>query len=291
MAARKAGLGRGLDALIPVEHPTHGFADIPIDAIRPNPQQPRETFDEEALDALAASIREVGVLQPIVVRPDDEEGSYVLVAGERRWRAAAMAEASVIPAVIRDEADDETNLTEALIENLQREDLSPLEEAAAYRQLLEDFSMIHEQIAERVGKSRSAVTNTLRLLQLPAAIQGMLERGTLSAGHARALLTVEDEAFAIHIAERAASEGWSVRGVEEAVRSRSQAEVRRPARVRPRPPAIIELEERLAEYLDTGVNIQYAGRGGRMVVRFTSLDDLERIYRQLFASGSETPRS
>lgn len=289
MAARKSGLGRGLDALIPVEHPTHGFADIPVDVIRPNPQQPRERFDDEALDDLAASIREVGVLQPIIVRPDDEEGRYVLVAGERRWRAAALADVALIPAVIRDEADDETNLTEALIENLQREDLSPLEEAAAYRQLMEDFSMTHEQIAERVGKSRSAVTNTLRLLQLPAAIQGMLERGALSAGHARALLAVEDEAFAIHIAERAASEGWSVRGVEEAVRTRSQEEVRRPAPARPRPPAIIELEERLAEYLDTGVNIQYAGRGGRMVVRFTSLDDLERIYRQLFASGSGTP--
>ena len=289
MAARKSGLGRGLDALIPVEHPTHGFADIPVDAIRPNPQQPRESFDEEAIEALAASIREVGVLQPIIVRPDEEEGSYVLVAGERRWRAAALADIALIPAVIRDEADDETNLTEALIENLQREDLSPLEEAAAYRQLMEDFSITHEQIASRVGKSRSAVTNTLRLLQLPAAIQGMLERGALSAGHARALLSVEDEPFAIHIAERAAREGWSVRGVEEAVRSRSQTETRRPTSPRPRPAAIIELEERLAEYLSTGVSIQYAGRGGRMVVRFTSLDDLERIYRQLFASGSGTP--
>lgn len=284
MAARKTGLGRGLDALIPVEHPTHGFAEVPIDAIHPNPQQPRESFDEEALESLAASIREVGLLQPIVVRPGEEEGRYALVAGERRWRAASMAGLHLVPAVIRDEATDETNLTEALIENLQREDLSPLEEAAAYRHLMEDFSMTHDQIAERVGKSRSAVTNTLRLLQLPAAIQGMLERGSLSAGHARALVGMEDEVYAIHIAEQAAREGWSVRGVEEAVRVHSQSRRRPPAATRPRPPAIIELEERLTEHLGTGVRIQYSGRGGRMVVRFSSLDDLERIYRQLFGS-------
>ena len=191
MAARKSGLGRGLESLIPVEHPSVGFAELELEEISPNPQQPRVRFDDDALGELAASIREVGVLQPVVVRPGDTEGTYFLIAGERRLRAAGMAGLATIPAVIREPESDERHLTEALIENVQRKDLSPLEEAAAYRNLMEDFGMTHEQVAGRVGKSRSAVTNTIRLLQLPAAIQGMLEREELSAGHARALLALQ----------------------------------------------------------------------------------------------------
>jgi ParB family chromosome partitioning protein len=284
MATRRSGLGRGLEALIPKgEQARTGFALIPTDRVSANPHQPRTLFDEEALASLAASIIEVGVLQPIIVR-EAEEGSYTLVAGERRWRAAKKVGLKEIPAIIR-ESDDRSLLTEALVENLQREDLSPLEEATAYQELLEDFGLTHEEVGNRVGKSRSAITNSLRLLQLPAAIQGKLERGELSAGHARALLGLEDRKFAEHIAERAVEEGWSVRQVEDAVRARNQAVAdhhpskRAPA---PRPAAIVELEQRLRDQLSTRVKIKYANDRGKLVIDFTSLDDLERIYRQFF---------
>jgi ParB family chromosome partitioning protein len=284
MAARKSGLGRGLEALIPVDHPSVGFAEVELSEIAPNPQQPRVRFDEESLGELAASITEVGVLQPIVVRPGELEGTYVLIAGERRVRAAATAGLTSIPAVIRSAESDELYLSEALIENVQRKDLSPLEEAAAYRNLLEDFGMTHEQVASRVGKSRSAVTNTLRLLQLPVPIQGMLEREELSAGHARALLSLDDESYAVFVAERAVAEGWSVRAVEEAVKDRTLAEEPKPRRLPEiRPAAIIELEERLSERLGTAVTIKSRGEGGQMVIRYGSLEHLEQIYRQLFA--------
>jgi ParB family chromosome partitioning protein len=284
MAARKTGLGRGLESLIPVDRPESGFTTLPLDAIEPNPQQPRTHFDDDSLAQLAASIREVGVLQPVVVRPGDADGRYVLVAGERRCRAARLAGLDDMPVVIRERGDDTTNLTEALIENVQRENLTPLEEAGAYRQLMEDFGLIHEQIAERVGKSRSAVTNTLRLLQLPGPIQGMLERGELAAGHARALLALDDTAYAVRTAQKAAAEGWSVRQVEDAVRRRSeQPETPRRHEAPVRPAAIIELEHRLADHLGTKVRIDYSDKNkGKLVVRFSSLDDLERIYRQLF---------
>jgi ParB family chromosome partitioning protein len=284
MAARKSGLGRGLDALIPVEHPVGGFSEIDLDAVAPNPQQPRRRFDDDALEELAASIREVGVLQPIVVRSGEEEGSYVLIAGERRLRAAQLAGLNRIPAMIRSTSPDGGTLTEALIENLQRTDLSPLEEAGAYHNLLEDFGMTHEAVAERVGKSRSSVTNTLRLLQLPPAIQGMLDRGELSAGHARALLAVEDPARALDIARQAVDEGWSVRLVEEAAKElgvQGSSTPRSPRQVRPA--AIIELEERLTDRLGTVVTIRPKGDGGRLIIRYTSLDDLEAIYRALFS--------
>ncbi|GMQ85477.1 MAG: hypothetical protein BMS9Abin07_1043 [Acidimicrobiia bacterium] len=285
MAARKSGLGRGLDALIPVDRPVVGFAEIDIAAVKPNPRQPRHRFDNEAMEELAASIREVGVLQPIVLRQASEEGAYVLIAGERRLRAAELAGMSKIPAVIRPTMSDERDLTEALIENLQRTDLSPLEQAAAYQNLLEDFGMTHEDVADRVGKSRSAVTNTLRLLQLPPAIQGMLDRGELAAGHARALLSVDDPAYALHLARRAVDEGLSVRSVEEAARERAvppeSSSRRRPPEARPA--AIIELEERLTHRLGTEVSIKPKGEAGRLVIRYSSLDDLEQIYRALFS--------
>lgn len=284
MPARRSGLGRGLDALIP-QHDVvdQGYAVLSIDHIEPNPQQPRVAFDDAALEELAASIVEVGVLQPVVVRSVDEN-RYELIAGERRWRAAKRAGLNEVPAVVRS-TDEQGTLTEALIENVQREDLGPLEEAAAYRQLLEDFELTHEEIGKRVGKSRATVTNSLRLLQLPASIQGLLERGELVSGAARALLNVEDVAFAEHIANRAVAEGWSVRQVEDAVRIRAnQPDEEVPPKVtQVRPVAIIELEQRLSEHLGTPVKIQYRGDKGKVVINFSSLDELEKIYRDFYS--------
>lgn len=285
MAARKSGLGRGLDALLPSGTSGEGLSSLPLDRVAPNPTQPRRRFDEASLETLAASIREVGLLQPIVVRPPDDAGMYTLVAGERRCRAARMAGLSEVPAIVREDGGEATNLTEALIENVQREDLGPLEEAAGYQQLLEDFGWTHEEIAARVGKSRPSVTNTIRLLQLPPPIQGLLERGELTAGHVRPLLTLDDEAYASHIASQAAEEGWSVRRVEEAVRARSVPESPEPAKKGsppPRPAAIIELEERLSEHLGSRVKISSGASGGKIVVGYQDLDDLERIYRRFF---------
>ncbi len=281
MAARKSGLGRGLDALIPQEHPESGYAEISIDAIRPNPDQPRRDFDQEALDALAASIAAVGLLQPIVVRPDGE--GYLLVAGERRLRASKQTGMARIPAVIRGGSESRSNVTEALIENLQREDLSVLEEAAAYEQLLEEYGMTHEEVGHIVGKSRSAVSNTVRLLVLPGAIQSMLVAGQLTAGHARALLGTDDEAYAMHIAKRAVAEGWTVRRVEEAIRLRSTQTARSGGSTGSvRPAAIIELEHRLQDRLETKVKIDHRAKGGKITIKYTSSQDLERIYRYLF---------
>jgi len=289
MSGRRGGLGRGLEALIPTGDSagTHQFGMISIDDISANPSQPRSTFDDEALDGLAESIREVGILQPIVVS-EGEGGGYVLIAGERRLRAARRAGIGEIPAVIRT-ADGESWLTQALVENIQRENLTPLEEAAAYQHLLEDHGLTHEVIGSRVGRSRAAITNAIRLLTLPPAIQGMLERGELSAGHARALLGIEDRKYAEHIAKRAVDEGWSVRQVEEAARARKgqaddESESEAKAAVREiRPVEIIELEHRLTEQLGTKVKIQYKNKKGRIEIGFGSLDDLERLYRHFFS--------
>ncbi|MBN2113668.1 MAG: ParB/RepB/Spo0J family partition protein [Acidimicrobiia bacterium] len=281
MAVRKSGLGRGLDALIPAESAVQGYTSIPLDAISPNPQQPRQAIAAEALQGLAASIREVGVLQPIVVRHGEEPGTFVLIAGERRWRAARLAGLKEIAALVR-EGDDTSGLAEALVENVQREDLTPLEEAAAYRQLLEDCGLTHEEVGARVGRSRPAITNTLRLLQLPASIQGLLAQGELTAGHCRAVLALDDMAYAEELARRAAEEGWPVRRLEEAVRARQEG-LPPPVRVRrERPAEVLALEEWLAERLEAPVAIEYGKRGGgRLTVRFGSLEDLERIYRAL----------
>jgi ParB family chromosome partitioning protein len=228
---------------------------------------------------LAASITEVGVLQPVVVARDDE-GNHYLIAGERRWRAARKAGLTTIPAVVRGDTGDST-LVEALVENVQRLDLTPLEEAHAYRQLLENTGMNQEQIADRVGKSRPAISNTLRLLQLPGPVQAMIDQGTLSAGHARALLGLDDDKYAVYLAEKAGDEGWSVRRVEEAVRDRKA--MSRPAAARSvtqvRPVEIIELEKRLADHLGSKVKIDYRNEKGKVEIRFASLEDLERIYR------------
>jgi ParB family chromosome partitioning protein len=280
----KRGLGRGLESLIPIGEtgPESGFAVIRVDEIKPNPQQPRMSFDQEALMSLAESIATVGLLQPVVVRRDTE-GGFVLVAGERRWRAARQAGVVSIPAVIR-EGDDTASLTEALIENLQRTDLSPLEEAAAYRQLLEDFGLTHDDVGKKVGKSRAAVTNTLRLLGLPAVVQGMLERGELAAGHARALAGLDDRAFAEHVARRAVAEGWSVRQVEDAVRLRKgdpSASDRRPRIREIRPAEIVELEMRLADRLNSPIKVEFRNGKGTVRIKYGSLEELEKLYRKL----------
>lgn len=282
MAARRSGLGKGLEALIPPGRNSN-LEHISVTRIRPNPNQPRKAFDAGALESLTASIRAVGVLQPIVVRPDGFD--YVLIAGERRWRAAQEIGLAEIPALIRD-TDEGGSLTEALIENLQREDLNPLEEAAAFQQLEADFGLTHAQIGDRVGRSRAAVSNTMRLLNLSPPIQAALAAGDLSAGHARALLGLEDGALAEHLAERAVAEGWSVRRLEEAVRAGKGADEGKERSKRPesRPAAVVELERRLAEQLGTNVRIRFQNNRGQVVLRFAGVDQLEQIYRRFFGS-------
>lgn len=330
MVSRRSGLGRGLSALIPPSAPGEDgtasvLVEIPVSQIRPNPHQPRVHFDEESLDELAASITQIGVLQPILVRPVDEPAGdggvvYELIAGERRWRASGRAGLATIPAVLRT-TDDLAAVEQALVENLHRQDLTPLEEAAAYQQLIEDFGLTHEQLAERVGKKRSSVTNMLRLLGLPPTVQHLLADGRLSAGHARALLGTPDRSFQDELARLAAEEGWTVRAVEEAVRRGSMAPVPagEPARAdvessdadtvagqerpgsapevgatldgagltpstRLRPPGLLELEELLAAHLDTRVSIQMTARRGKVVIEFADLEDLERLYGQIVPS-------
>ena len=300
--ARRGGLGRGLDSLIPPgTTPDEGssFQEIPISAITANRRQPRTRFDEEALQALSASIRELGVLQPILVRPAAGGGTFELIAGERRWRAARRAGLSNIPAIVRT-ADDTSSLEQALVENVQREDLNPMDEAAAYQQLIEDFHLTHDELASRVGKSRAAISNTLRLFQLPPAVQRMLVDGQLAAGHARALLSTPDRTFQEALAKRAAQEGLSVRAVEELARQHNDAA--RPTAVRPapaptptpvnaptrlRPPGLHELEELLAAHLDTRVKVEMAANKGRLTIEFADLEDLERIYRAMTGRADE----
>lgn len=278
---RRSGLGKGLEALIPVDDAPR-LVDLPVDEVAPNPEQPRRTFNEEELEALAASIREVGVLQPIVVHATDD--GYHLIAGERRLRAARLAGLPTVPAVVRATDEDSALLSEALIENVQREDLRPLEEAAAYRELVERFELTHAEVGERVGKSRAAISNSLRLLGLPPSVQELVDDGSLAAGHARALLGLEDAAYLEHIARRAAAEGWSVRQVEDAVRARKESpEIPVATRVTElRPPALQALEERLAEKLGTKVKITHRGDKGRVVISYSSLDDLEKLSRIVY---------
>ena len=283
---RRSGLGKGLGALIP---PSPGesesaYRQIPVSSIEPNPGQPRTRFDEEGLSSLAASVRELGVLQPVLVR-QAENGSYQLIAGERRWRAAKRAGLQTVPAIVRT-ADDTAVLQQALVENLQREDLNALDEAAAYQQLIEDFHLTHEEVATRVGKSRAAVSNALRLFQLPPQVQKLLVDGSLSAGHARALLGTPDRAYQEALARRVVTEGLSVRAVEDAVRERTPVAAPKPDTAGSsepshglRPPGLLELEELLARHLDTRVKIEMGATKGRVLIEFATLEDLERIYR------------
>jgi len=289
--ARRGGLGKGLGALIPPGGETGveigGLEELLVSAIKPNRYQPREYFDEEALGSLADSIREVGVLQPVLVRPVGDE--YELIAGERRWRAARRVGLQTIPALVR-ETDDATALEHALVENLHRDNLNPLEEAAAYQQLIEDFGLTHDDVAARVGRSRASISNTLRLLQLPPTIQRSLQEGRLSMGHARALLGSPDRAFQEVLAKRITEQDLSVRAVEEAVREHQDASHRNgsgdkratgEARRQLRPPGLLELEELLGDHLDTRVKISMGSARGKVVVEFSTLEDLERIYRRM----------
>lgn len=371
--ARRSGLGRGLGALIPTEIPrSSGSAlrELPVASIRPNQHQPRTQFDEEALSSLVDSIRVMGVLQPVLVR-EIGEGEYELIAGERRWRASRRAGLHSIPALVQ-VADDVSSLEQALVENLHREDLNALDEAAAYQQLIEDFHLTHEDVARRVGKSRAAVTNALRLFQLPPAVQHLVRDGRLTPGHARALLSTPDRELQERLAQEAVAEGLSVRALEELVRAylygegdpttarrpgppgtteastgavtvdatsgpagpvgpptrptagpgggdeetqpgeRGATTDRRPPVVpgggrppatRPpmsaapiRPPGVLELEQLLADRLDTRVRVDIGARRGRIVIDFATLEDLERIYRVMIGdhhrgpSGASTSR-
>jgi ParB family chromosome partitioning protein len=296
--ARPGGLGRGLGALIPSSDaaaaPAAGLLELPTESIRPNPHQPREIFDEQALATLAESIREVGVLQPVLVRKVTD--GYELIAGERRWRAARRVGLHTIPAIVR-VADDALALQQAIVENVQREALDPLEEAAAYQQLIEDFQLTHDDVARRIGKSRAAVSNCLRILQLPPTVQRYIHDGSLKRGHAIALLGTPDRAFQEQLARRAVSDDLSVRAVEEVVRSRSEPVAERVERVerasrKLRPPGLPELENLLSDHLDTRVSVVMsdADHRGRVVVEFADLEDLERIYRKM-TDGAKAPTS
>ena len=297
--ARRSGLGKGLNALLPdaAQAPPPGteLREVPLAQVRANPYQPRAAFDEEALEALAASIAELGVLQPILVR-QISDSSYELIAGERRLRASQLAGRTSIPALVRP-VGDEASLQQALVENLLREDLNPLEEAAGYQQLIDEFSLTQEQVGERVGRSRSSVANTLRLLALPDPLQRLVVDGSLSAGHARALLAVESSADQQALATRIVEEGLNVRDTEEAVRRLVAAQYAGegdagpddPATGSTRPAALLELERLLSDHLDTRVAVSMSGKRGRITVDFANLEDLERIYRVMVSGREQDP--
>ncbi len=252
------------------------FAELPTDEIRPNPRQPRQVFDEEAMAELVHSVTEIGLLQPVVVRAA-EDGGYELIMGERRWRAVREAGLSTIPAIVRD-TDDDALLRDALLENLHRSQLNPLEEAAAYQQLLDDFGSTHEELATRIGRSRPQISNTLRLLKLSPAVQRRVAAGVLSAGHARTLLAVDDADIQDRLAARVVAEGISVRGLEEIVTVGDLGRGHRAARrSKPTAPALADLAAALSDRLETRVRVDLGQRKGKITVEFASIPDLERI--------------
>jgi ParB family chromosome partitioning protein len=331
MTERRGGLGRGLAALIPTgpaspdssvaaaeirpdaatrEEDQDWFAangavsshsgevagavyrEVPVVAVKPNPKQPRQVFDEEALAELEHSIREFGLMQPIVVRemPDNE---YELVMGERRLRAAQQAELEVIPAIVRQTAD-EAMLRDALLENIHRVQLNPLEEAAAYQQLLDEFEVTHEELAGRIGRSRPVITNTIRLLKLPLPVQRRVAAGVLSAGHARALLSLEDPGGQEDLAARIVAEGLSVRATEEAVTLKKNDTPAKPKPQSRKPiqaPGLQDLATRLSDTFETRVKVDLGRRKGRIVVEFGSVDDLERIVALMDPNATKGTRS
>ncbi len=281
VALDQATNGRAASGSALVTVPGARFAEIPVSAITPNPRQPRQVFDEEALAELASSVREVGVLQPVVVRPAaavDGRPQYELIMGERRWRATQQAGMQSIPAIIRETSDDAL-LRDALLENLQRSELNPLEEAAAYQQLLDDFGCTHDELATRLGRSRPQISNTIRLLRLPPLVQRRLAAGVLSAGHARALLGLDDADAIERLAQRIVAEGLSVRAVEEIVAIGDRVTTQRAKRPRAgaRHAELDDLAARLADRLDTRVNISLGQNKGRLSVEFASVEDLNRI--------------
>ncbi len=290
--SKRGGLGRGLSALIPgAPEAGEGFGgllEVPVNAVAPNPRQPRTRFDDETIEALAASIREVGILQPVVVRRSGDAG-YELIAGERRLRAAKLAGLATVPVVVRD-SDDSDTLREALIENIHREDLGPIELAEAFRQLLEELGLKQEELADRVGVSRSHIANTIRLLQLPLDVQQLLTDEKIQAGHARALLGLGDAGAQSALALRIAAEDLSVREVEELVRRYVDSPAREAVATPelappPTDAAMTEVEEILSEQLATRVQIQMGKKRGRVIIEFGSADDLERIVSEIIGSG------
>jgi ParB family chromosome partitioning protein len=305
--ARRSGLGKGLSALIPTEvvgDRSSSLREVPIGSIKPNPRQPRVNFDEDTMATLAASIKQLGVLQPVLVRQVGGEAAddFELIAGERRWRAARRAGLQTIPVLVQT-SNETLSLEQALVENLHRQDLNVLEEAAAYQQLIEEFGHTHDQVATRVGRSRAGVSNTLRLLQLPAGAQRLLAEGQISPGHARALLGTPDRGYQEALAKRAAAEGLTVRAVEDLVRHHGETAEGGPSEVdtngeRPAdqagsrrlpPPGILELEELLSSYLNTRVKVDLTSKRGKVVVEFATLEDLERIYTLMVGrAGAET---
>lgn len=299
--SRRGGLGRGLGSLLPIGEKgdeSSALRELPLSAISPNANQPRKSFDEESLNSLSASIAAIGVLQPILVRMVSEE-SYEIIAGERRFRAAKRAGLDHIPALVQT-ADELGSLERAVVENLHRRDLNPLEEASAYQQLIDDFGLTHETLAMRMGKSRVSITNSLRILQLPPSILTMIGQGAISAGHARALLGSPDRTFQEKLAKRVVGEGLSVRAVEEEIRreresvavSSSSAGEGKAGKAQTKPTAkpavVLELEEILEELFSTRVKVDLVSKDakiqkGKVVIDFASLDDLERIYRVIIA--------
>jgi ParB family chromosome partitioning protein len=267
------------------------FAEIPVDSIVPNPKQPRHVFDEEALEELKTSIQEVGFLQPIVVRQLDSE-KYELVMGERRWRAAQAVGRESIPAIVRDTKDD-AMLRDALLENIHRANLNPLEEAAAYQQLLEEFGATHEELARRIGRSRPQISNTIRLMNLPAHVQRRVAAGVLSAGHARALLSLDDAEAQEQLAKRIVAEGISVRATEELVAlALADGPAKAPdAKRRPKPhaPALTDLADRLSDRFDTRVKVDIGRSKGKITIEFATVDDLERIVGIIGVGQEEQP--
>ena len=297
--SRKGGLGRGLGSLLPIGErgeESSIYRELPLAAISPNSNQPRKAFDDESLNALSASIAAIGVLQPILVRAVSED-SYEIIAGERRFRAAKRAGLDRIPALVHN-ADELSSLERAVVENLHRQDLNPLEEASAYQQLIEDFGLTHETLALRMGKSRVSITNSLRILQLPPSILSMIAQGLISAGHARALLGSPDRIFQESLARKIVEESLSVRSVEEEIRRERDAvtesvsdkasRTKSQARVAPRPAVVLELEEILEELFSTRVKVDFVSRDsmiqrGKVVIEFSSLEDLERIYKVMLS--------
>ena len=306
--ARRSGLGKGLSALIPTEvvgDRSSALREVPIGSIKPNPRQPRVNFDEDTMASLAASIKELGVLQPVLVRQIGGEAAddFELIAGERRWRAARRAGLQTIPVLVQTSSDTKS-LEQALVENLHRQDLNVLEEAAAYQQLIEEFGYTHDQVATRVGRSRAGVSNTLRLLQLPAGAQRLLAEGQITPGHARALLGTPDRGYQEALAKRTVAQGLTVRAVEDLVRDHSaggepgdrkpDANGDRPADPgrgrRLPPPGILELEELLSSHLNTRVKVDLTSKRGKVVVEFATLEDLERIYTLMLGRTGPDPR-
>jgi ParB family chromosome partitioning protein len=305
VATRRSGLGRGLGALIPSSDPVATtveakeevidlredvLREVPIGSIKPNSYQPRKTFDEAALEPLAESIKELGVLQPLLVRQLDD-GGYELIAGERRLRASKKAGLKHVPVIVK-KVEDIRSLQEALVENLHRKDLNAIDEASAYRQLIDDFSMTHDDVAKRVGKSRTGVTNMLRLLNLDSKVQKLLIEDKITEGHARALLGTDDKAFQLQLAEKVSKDGYTVRNIEESVRTRNElanpqtSSRAKAATGKKTPAAILDAQERFVKALDTRVTVTLSGKKGKITIDFADFEDLGRI-ADIVEAGSD----